>query len=696
MRLAATVLALLLPQIATAQVAANLLADIVSLRGENTLIASGNVEVFYGDSRLTATRIVYSQNTDQLSIEGPIFITGPDGEIFMADSAEIDPKLENGILLGARLVLDERLQLAAARIDTSPTASQLTRVAATSCSVCDGRPPLWDIRAGRVTHDQEAQQLYFEDATFRVRGVPLVWLPKIRMPDPSLERATGLLIPRYRSTDQLGFGVKLPYFIALDDDRDVTITPYLSLNTVTVEGRYRQAFANGDLLVEGALSSDNQTDDALRGYIRADAEFWLPSGYTLTFDGTATTDDGYLQTYGYSDADRLESTLRFEKVEARTLAWAEISAYQTLLDDENNAGLPPLVAEARYEESRDLWGGLLTIGADGDLFLRYGEDTGGLDRDVFRVGAEVDWVKDYVLSSGLLIRNDLGLRADWYVFNDEPQYDSGVRFTPEAAVTLSYPMIRTGAKGVTDIIEPKVMVGWTGDYGTDIPNEDSTSVEFDESNLFSLSRFPGEDRIEPGLQAAAGLSWSRTADNGLSARFVLGRVFRNEAADFTASSGLSGTASDWLVAGQFMLPDGIGLAGRSVLDDNFTPSKSEIAIDWNGIKMDLAASYVFLDTDLAENRDGDVSEWAVDAEYRFDDIWTLGVNGRYDVAAEAPAEAGFDIGWQNECVTVEFSASRRYTSSSSVEPTTDYGLSIGLTGFGTSASGAAARRTCTK
>ena len=35
---------------------------------------------------------------------------------------------------------------------------------ATSCQVCPGRAPLWEIRAAQVIHDKAAEQLYFEDA----------------------------------------------------------------------------------------------------------------------------------------------------------------------------------------------------------------------------------------------------------------------------------------------------------------------------------------------------------------------------------------------------------------------------------------------------------------------------------------------------------------------------------------------------
>jgi LPS-assembly protein len=107
----------LLPQFVAAQMAAMLVADTVSIVGEDRLIATGNIEVLYDGNRLQASRITYDKPSDRLLIDGPILITGANGEILTATQADIDPKLENGVLLGARLVLDQQLQLAANQID---------------------------------------------------------------------------------------------------------------------------------------------------------------------------------------------------------------------------------------------------------------------------------------------------------------------------------------------------------------------------------------------------------------------------------------------------------------------------------------------------------------------------------------------------------------------------------------------------
>ena len=66
-----------------------------------------------------------------------------------------------------------------------------------------------------MIHDAEARQLFFSNAQIRISGVPVFYLPRLRLPDPTLERARGFLIPRFRTSSDLGTGIKLPYFASI-------------------------------------------------------------------------------------------------------------------------------------------------------------------------------------------------------------------------------------------------------------------------------------------------------------------------------------------------------------------------------------------------------------------------------------------------------------------------------------------------
>ena len=68
--------------------------------------------------------------------------------------------------------------------------------------------------------------------------------------------------------------------------------------------------------------------------------------------------------------------------------------------------------------------------------------------------------------------------------------------------------------------------------------------------------------------------------------------------------------------------------------------------------------------------------------YQLTDNWTGRIASRYDFEAERAAKAGLGLTFRNECLLVDLSLSRRFTSSTSVQATTDIGLSVELLGFG--------------
>ena len=683
-----------LPHLSFAQGAATLVADNVALTAEEQLVASGNVEVLFDGSRLTASAIIFDRVSDTLQIEGPIFITTADRTILTATQATLDPRLENGILQGARIVLDQQLQLVAAQINrVNGRYSQLYKTSATSCRVCGTGPPLWEIRSERVIHDQLERQLYFENATFRVRGVPLLWLPRMRLPDPTLERATGLLVPEQRNTTQLGFGIKLPYFITLGDHRDLTVTPYVSAETRTLELRYRQAFARGDLEIDAAMTDDTLLPDA-RNYLFANGDFALSDGYQLDFDIELTSDAAYLSDYGYSTKDRLDSAVSLLRVTDATLFQTRLTYYESLRDNENNNSLPPIVADLRYEGLRDLGDlGMLGFEASLDTSYRYSDQDGDKGRDVTRATLAGDWFDTFTLSNGIIAEASAGARADLYLIDDDSTVEPiDLRFTPSAQVVLRWPLIRRG-NGTTDIIEPVVSVSWADGTGTTPPNEDSTRSELDQGNLFALSRFAGEDAIQTGTTVAAGISWTHLTTGATSTTLSFGRVISQDAnAEFTASSGLTGDASNWLIAGQITGEDGFILDARTLWDDDGSVTVAEARVAWDREDIRLGVNFNWQGADLDEDRPATVSEVALDAGFDLGTAWTIEVDGRYDVADDRLVETGIGLQWRNECVTVDVSASRRFASSSTVEPTTTFGISGSIGGFSTgrSAGGTAA------
>ena len=683
-----------------AQELATLVADAVSIRNDTTLVAEGNVEVFYNGTRLRASRISFDRATDRLQIDGPIYIVDGEALILIADSASLSADLRDGILKGARLVLNQQLQLAANEISrVGGRYTQLTKAVASSCEVCAANPtPLWEIRATRIVHDQKERQLYFDHAQFRLAGVPIFYIPRLRMPDPTLKRATGFLMPSVRSTSTLGTGLKLPYFITIGESRDLTLTPYLSTGaTRTVELRYREALRNGGFTFNGAITNDTLLPGEMRGYLFGSGQISLRDDYLLNFQVQAVSDPAYLLDYGYSQVDRLTSNVELTRTRRNSFLSGQILNFNSIREGEANSTQPSLVGELTYHRRfRPAF-----IGGEGGFrfqtysLLRTSQDD-GVGRDVTRASARIDYRRNWVLPGGIAISGLGEITSDLYGISQDASFAATVaRTTPVAAVELRWPWVRQDPGGASHVIEPVLQLVYSPNEGNEVPNEDSALVEFDEGNLFALNRFPGADATERGLRANLGIGWTRYDPAGWSLGVTVGRVFRAEDfGQFSPSSGLDGKQSDWLAAVQIVTDTGWTLINRSLFEEDFDFSKNELRLAITGERGNLGTSYVWLEADPAENRPDDTSEWAMDASYRFRSNWIGLVDWRYDFAEGRAASAGLGLQYRNECITLDLSIARRFTSSTSVEPTTDFGLSVELVGFGEGKSAGLPRRGC--
>ncbi|MDF0595124.1 LPS-assembly protein LptD [Psychromarinibacter halotolerans] len=703
-------------QTAQAQMA-TLIADNVSFNGADTVQASGNVEIFFEGQRLLAERLVYDETADELQIFGPITLIESSGQVVTATFAELSGDLKDGIMRGARVVLEEQMQVAAAELErVEGRYTQLYKAVASSCQVCASNPvPLWQIRAERVVHDQEERQLYFDNATFEVAGIPVLWLPRMRLPDPTLRRATGFLIPTLRQNSQLGFGVRVPYFVTLGDHADLTFAPFVSEATKTVEARFRRAFRWGDIVLNGAVSRDDILQDETRAYLFGRGRANLPGDFTLRFDIELVSDNAYLETYDYSDADRLSNGVEITRTRRNEYISAGIETLRTLRDSEvpiEETLATNLIRGTYIRRLPRVLGGQATLAFDVQGYEREAEsvsadleaactdagltDAECLSRDVLRSTVQLGWFRDWLLPNGMIARADLGVASDFYIVGQDDGYDNRLyRLTPAAAAELRWPMGRTAANGGRDIVQPVVQLAWSESYGDAVPVEDSSLVEFDEGNLLALSRFPGHDARETGLRATVGFAWTHFTPTGREYALSMGRVFRTEDPGvFGGASGLEGATSDWLVASRVEISDRLSLTNRSLFDDTLDFTKSESRLVWFGRKVTATTSYIWVEAAASEGRTDDVSEWTMALGYEFDRHWTGNLGYSYDFVSNSPAEANVGLAYRNECVSVALSLSRKFTSSTNVEPATDVGLTVALAGFGQD--GRPYARTCTE
>ena len=698
MRLNLTIIFIMFSSLsAVAENITNLIADEIKINQAGELVASGAVTVWYEDRKVTASSITYASQNDKLIIRGPIRIIDNQSTMILGDQAELSEDLKVGIITSAKIILGYQVQIAAAKVlQKDARYSEAFNIAATSCHVCINKTPLWQIRARKIVQDKFEKQIYFEHAQLRVLDIPVFYLPFMRLPDPSLKRATGFLAPKLKTSSVLNTGIKIPYFIRLNKHKDFTITPFYSPKTKTIEYRYRQAYTSGFMLIEGALTRDALIPNKNRAYILSDTSLILQNGYNLGIQLQAVSDPSYLFEYDFAQLDRLNTKLELSRSMRYQNSEVKLSNYHSLRENENNATQPTLVAEGAIESrlNPDMIKGEIGLEANFLKSYRYSDlNNDGPDSDTLVDGYDTtrlsllsNWDHGWEIANGIILHfeNEFGL-SQYYVQQHADIGPKATRMFGVGAVGLRWPWYRINSNGGIGIVEPQIQLVRSVSSNSAVPNDDSTQVEFDEGNLFRLNRAPGLDLIENGSRLNVGLAGSQFMDSGSNLSWKIGRVLRSEAlSTFPSGSGLSNSISDWLLATNFQQKNGIELINRALIASDGVVTKSETSLKVNRNQHQIRATHVELTKDSNISQNQSLSSVTLEWNYNLNSNWRSDSKFQFDSNIGRLSKLELGLRYENECVNVDLSSSRSFSTSSTLIDKTDFTLSVELTGFSSS------------
>jgi LPS-assembly protein len=216
----------------------------------NRVGANGNVQLYYQGRVLEADRVTLDRNTNRVQAEGRVRMTESNGTVSYADKLELTNDFKTGFINSLKMDTAEDTHMSAPRVERLNGQTTVfengTYTACEACKADPTKPPLWQVRAKRIIHQNDEQTIYYEDATLELFGMPIAYLPFFSSPDPSVKRRSGWLMPHYVMKDQLGFGIAAPYFWAISPSMDLTVTPtVMTRQGVLGEVEFRQRLVNG-------------------------------------------------------------------------------------------------------------------------------------------------------------------------------------------------------------------------------------------------------------------------------------------------------------------------------------------------------------------------------------------------------------------------------------------------------------------
>jgi len=531
------------------------------------VVALGQVEISQGQRLLKADTLTYNRRTNVVTASGSVMLLDPSGDVAFADFVELTSDLRDGTIRNLRAMLTDQSRFAAVtarRADGSKTV--MRRATYSPCEPCEKDPtraPMWQLRAERITHDQAAKEIVYDNAWLEVAGVPIVYTPYMAHPDGTEKRKSGFLIPDISSSSQVGTMFGTPYYWTLGPSADVTVTPIVLTNDLPIlAAEYREHARAGKIELDGAILRTRREGEGFgdtRGYASGKGRFDIDDDWRWGFDAARATDKTFIdryrlrQRFAFLDQGVLESRLYTEGFRDRGYAVLQALTFQGLRPEDSLEKSPTVLPAGAYSWIGDpgTMGGRFEFDANtASIYRRNGVQTQ-------RGSAIGGWTLPYTTRTGEIYTVSATVQTDLFHTANINTSGGGYRPTedgvqsrvlPQLGVSWRYPLVRSnGAASL--LVEPVAAAFAAPNLGDqrNLPNEDSLGLTFDDTNILRPNRFAGYDRAEGGMRTIYGLNTEYS--NFRAQRFgaFLGQQYRYRAESAApVQSGIDTRFSDFV------------------------------------------------------------------------------------------------------------------------------------------------------
>ena len=442
----------------------------------------------------------------------------------------------------------------------------------------DDKCPPWTIRASQMNHDKKKKTIYYDNAVIKVYDIPIFYFPRLSHPDPSVERRTGFLNPSFADSKNLGAGLQIPYFFALNKDKDLTLTPklYVSENPIIL-GEYRQAFESSNFILDFGYTQGYKKTTATKSsgdkshlFTKFVKNFTNKkySNSTLELTTQHTSNDKYLKLYKIntdlvdSEINTLENSISFTHSSDDFFFGASASSYETLTESYND----------KYEHV------LPDIFFDKSLFssIKYGDADFNSNFKIHNyetnkykrfLNNNIDWKLSNLnyqngLSGSILgkVKNVNYETKNESKFKDEPTSEVFGALGYLAEINLK--KIKNNSK---ESLIPKFLLRFSPEH----MRKSEGDTKLNHLNIFNLDRLNSDDNFESGMSATVGFDYLLNKSDR-EFNLSMGQIINEkENKHMPSSSSLDEKLSDVIGNSNLKINESVNLQYNFALDQNY-------------------------------------------------------------------------------------------------------------------------------
>jgi LPS-assembly protein len=470
---------------------------------DGTTTAEGDVEVRQNDFRAEADKMTYNPDTKVGQLENNIRIRAYD--LLMTGSSGWSDFADGGASLVDSQVVFHQSAMHGSAKQVFRDSDDLVTLTKTKVSRCNPADPDWLVTASKVTIDRDRGIAKTQNARIDLFGLPVLYLPYFSFPIDE-RRKSGFLAPTLgiNLNEMQPSDVRLPYYWNIAPNLDNTFEPRYTEQFGTVMGdelRYLTQNSQGDVTGGYALEDDD------RWWLDWNHRYQINNSTRLNVHMADATDGDYVvdfldqsSTISYLDQS-VTLTTKVEQwdVTAKVQQWAIVNP-SLALTSYPYARQPSLTASRRWGTKSDQW--QFRVRSELSRFTRNLTDTELASITPGDATEGTRWHNE--ISVGYPIERSYGFfrptltgYGSTYQLNhigpEQSENESRVIYktTLDAGLIFERPTGR-----FTQTLEPRLFHTFTPFQDqTHLPQFDSSTISFTQSQLYRTRRFTGGDRI---------------------------------------------------------------------------------------------------------------------------------------------------------------------------------------------------------
>ena len=584
------------------------------------------------------------------------------------------------------------------------------------------RCPDWSITSSKTTHDSNKKMVFHNNAIIKLRNIPVFYTPYFSHPDPTVDRKSGFLPPSTKNFTDLGRTFRTPYFLVLDENKDITFTPifYLKENSILLT-EYRQQNLNSSMYIDSSYSKGYKN---LNKYDENGVKINRTSGSRnhlfLKFLGNydnllldnneieaniqRISQKNYLKVNQINtnnlkqDISRLENSLKINSYKNNKNLKIESKIYENLSDDNPNTKYEyqiPYLELANFFEKFDQ----TFITKNSINFKNYNGDSKKFDL-INQIDTFSDQKVIRKLGLGNILRTNIS-NVNYYnenIENTKENLNSDIFIT--TGLETFFPLGKFKDKQEETII-PKILIKKTIGPKNNLSNNNKILSYGD---VYSMNRTGDVEKQETGTSMGYGVEYNLNKKNDknqiyLNNNFYIGQIFkRKNANELPITSSLNQKKSNIVGTYEFFYSkamkeynnqdikkktsdeirkDGLNLKYNFNLKNDLSKIlKNEITVEYNNENNSLKTSY-------SEVHDIGNSQYiSLDYIRSFNNNLNLLFGGTKNLETDFSEQNYIEVNYESDCLKLGLNLSKNFFKNQDLNTSSNLTLFLMIKPFG--------------